>query len=107
MKLSTNFPLGSCATLGAGTSDTGSFRSSALKVYATAFRTMFLGSDADGHFLIRSLLESLQFLNISIVPRLTTTSPIVAFPPRHPFTGCSSRRTCLFEAAHYSRPIIL
>jgi len=25
----------------------------------------------------------------------------------HPFIGCSSRRTCLFEAAHYSRPIIL
>ena len=25
----------------------------------------------------------------------------------HPFLVCSSRRTCLFDAAHYSRPIIL
>ena len=26
---------------------------------------------------------------------------------RQTFPGCSSRRTCLFEATHYSRPIIL
>jgi len=44
-----------------------------------------LGSDADGHLLIRSLPETLQFLKISLVPCLTTTSPIVAFPPcAHP-----------------------